>query len=46
MRGRLFNKPGRLKGSKELRDNTPALPSEVSSPGKRRSTRVTRQPLD
>jgi hypothetical protein len=35
-----------LKGSKELRDNTPALPDEVSSPGARLSIKVTRHPLD
>jgi hypothetical protein len=34
-----------LKGSKELRESTPALPCEVSSPGACWSTKVTRQPL-
>jgi hypothetical protein len=45
MRGNVCQRPGRLKGSSELRDNTPALPAEVSSPGPRLSTSVTCQPL-
>jgi hypothetical protein len=45
MAGRLCQSPGRLKGNKELREITPALPCEVSSPGACWSTKVTLQPL-
>jgi hypothetical protein len=45
MRGKFCSKPGRLNGNKELRDKTPALPADVSSPGPRLSTKVTCQPL-